>query len=574
MINVAHATPIVAIAIPEDYLYDSADGIFAHWDQDWERYAQVVYFDSSATHPLLFEREVAMQVDGGAGGSRSHPQHSFRLEMAKGSLAQVPVELALLPNKEEREKYSRLYFRNGSNMWLTLPYKDASQVEMMTGQTKGYFSAMRPASVYINGQYFGLYEMREKLDEEFFKVYDDYSIDDPDVLTLSYWNGGELRATAGDVEHYWQSLLSFNDLDPNDADFIEQANQIYDLEYLADYIIGESWIGNADWPWNNIKISRNEGTGYRWRFSTIDLELSLAPNGWTDCYFNGLQYVFDQGQGNPYSGVWVKSMQNDDYYQYFINRYADVMNTSYRIERLLAIEEGYFERWVIEMPNEYQRWGDPWNVPSSMSSFIENHLDFQEDLICKSEVVWDQVQDVFDLNGQVTVTLNVMPAGAGVIQINTITPQDLPWDGIYFHGVPVSITAVAFEGYQFINWEQNEVIFELINPNWSGELNLESVDFTALFESTVGIAEAPTSEPSLNIFPNPAGSVLYVDNPSKRILFWNIFDLNGQLINAARLSTSSLRTLINTESLADGVYVLQVGYLDGRIEHHRFVKAS
>jgi hypothetical protein len=574
LIDVVHSTPIVAIAISDDFLYDGAEGIFENWAQDWERFAQIAYFDSSLTHPLLFERDVAMQVDGGAGGSRSLPQHSFRLEMAKGSLAQEPVELALLPNRDEREMYGRLYFRNGSNMWLTLPYKDAAQVEMMMAQTKGYFSAMRASSVYINGEYFGLYEMREKLDEEYFLVYDGFVNDDPDVLSLSYWYNLELRATSGSAENYWESLEEFNALNPSAADFLEEADQIFDLDYLADYIIGESWMGNSDWPYNNIKISRNDASDYRWRFSTIDLELSLAPNGWTDCYFNGLEHVFNQGQGNAYTGPWVKTMENQEYREYFINRYADVMNTSYRIERLLTIENGYYDRWVLEMPNEYERWADPWNIPAWMDGFLQNHLDFQEDLICKSETVWDQVQDVFDLDGQVSVTLEAVPPNGGVIHINSITPESTPWDGIYYHGVPVTISAEPNEGYLFMYWESNEVITQFVNPNWSGELNMSDIEFTAVFESYLAVEEAAPAVSALHLYPNPVSSVLSLDNSTRRISFWEVFDMKGQLIDATRLTTSSKLTLVDTRSFSEGVYLLRLCYLDGGSENHRFVKVD
>jgi len=162
LINVSHSTPIVSMVVDNAHLY-GGEGIFDNWWADWERFAQMTYFDSTAAHNLLFTRDVGMQIDGGAGGSRSHAQHSFRVEMDKASLGESEVLFPLLSNRPERAKYSRLYFRNGSNQWLTLsnqwltlPYKDACLTELMADNTKGYYSAMRPVSVYINGQYFGL----------------------------------------------------------------------------------------------------------------------------------------------------------------------------------------------------------------------------------------------------------------------------------------------------------------------------------------------------------------------------------------------------------------------------------
>ena len=55
----------------------------------------------------------------------------------------------------------------------------------------------------------------------------------------------------------------------------------------------------------------------------------------------------------------------------------------------------------------------------------------------------------FGLSGQVTLTLNTSPAGAGRIEISTITPTSYPWSGVYFNGNPVTITAIPNPGYTF-----------------------------------------------------------------------------------------------------------------------------
>lgn len=567
LINVDHSTPIVSVIVDPDHLTGD-EGIFENWDQDWERYAQMMYFDSSVTHPLLFERQSAMQIDGGGGGSRHHPQHSFRLELAKGSMNEDPVELPLLPNRPEREKYSKLYFRNGSNQWLTMPWKDACLVEMMASGLNAYFSAEIPVSVYINGEYFGLYEMREKLDCENFEVYDGEN--PTDVITLSAWYNYELRATQGDPQNYWDSVEEFFELNPLDPGFLEQADAIYDMKYYADYIIGESWIGNSDWPHNNIKIHRSDSTNNRWRFSTIDLELSLAPNGWTDCYFNGLEHIHNQGENQPYVGPWIRSMNNPDYREYFINRYADILNTSYQIEPLLEISDNYFNHWALEMPNEYQRWGDPWNVNEQMLDLYDRHLDFQADLVCKSEIVRDQIEEQYNLDGQFTINLEVMPTGAGYIEINTIAPQDLPWDGIYYNGVPIELTAVAYEGYTFEHWIDNGQIADVNNIVWNGAIDLNEIEFIGVFEQFVNIKETVCS--SSLLYPNPASSILQFENKQQHIKEYTLFTLDGRNIGWDELNISQHRLSVDISGFASGVYTIQVIYLDGNRETLQWMK--
>lgn len=68
---------------------------------------------------------------------------------------------------------------------------------MMVGETYNYYSAWRPMSVYINGQYWGLYELREKFDTEYFKEQDTATVSTVDILSQSYFYQNVLRSVSG-----------------------------------------------------------------------------------------------------------------------------------------------------------------------------------------------------------------------------------------------------------------------------------------------------------------------------------------------------------------------------------------
>lgn len=565
--NVNHLTPIISVAIANDDLYGPS-GMFDNWWLDLLKSAHMDYFDSIPGHPLLFTRDAGMIMDGGAGGSRSNPQHSFRLEMGNGVLGDGPINYEIIPNRPYRNKYSDFYLRNGSNQYLALPYKDACLTDITCRGNNAYYSAWRPVSVYINGQYFGLYELREKFNTEMFKEIDNATKSTTEIMSLSYWYGGGLRAVDGNVENFWNSYNAFNALDPNTASYWNDADQYFDLKYYTDYIASESWVGNVDWPTNNIKIYRSDSTNYRWRFATIDLELSLNPNGWTDCYFDHINYMLGQGSGTPYINVWLKSIQNTTYKNYFINRFADLMNTSYRPERLLDVENNFFNRTVVEMQNEYQRWGDPWNIPQQMDDFYNRHLAFQSDLLCRTEQVRNHIQNDFALADQVDVTLDVYPAGAGTIHISTITPDTYPWTGVYFNGVPVEITATANPGWTFSNWDNNGLIANVTNPVFMNNITVDGINFTANFLPTVSVNELEVS--NFNLYPNPTQSSLnIVGNFDGKSLRYNVYNAQGQLSLSGKLNSTGLTTL-NTQDLASGLYILEIS--DG--ENGRNLKRS
>ncbi len=196
LFGVSHTTPVVSVITDNQNLYGET-GIFDNWWTDWEKTAYVEYFDSAQN--LIFSQRTGMQIDGGWGGARYQPQHSFRLELDDGVLGDGPVDYPLIPDRPERTKYSKFYLRNGSNQYLVFPYKDACQVRMMGTGTNNYYSAWRPVSVYINGYYFGLYELREKFDAEYFETLEGADADETDLISVSAWYNYVLRAVEGSV---------------------------------------------------------------------------------------------------------------------------------------------------------------------------------------------------------------------------------------------------------------------------------------------------------------------------------------------------------------------------------------
>jgi len=556
--NVSHGTPILLVTTDQSNLYGST-GIFDNWSSDWIKPAHAVYLKEGIGHPLVFERFTSIRMDGGAGGSRSQPQHSFRLSFDHSALGQATVQYPLIPDRPDRTKYSEIYLRNGSNQYLSLPYKDASQVRMMSEGTKNYYSAYRPVSVYINGSYFGLYELREKFNSEYFEIHDGANKDSMDLLSLSYWYNLVLRSVEGDAQHFWDSYADFLTLNPLSSNYVNDADQLIDMKQYADYIIAESWMGNVDWPGNNIKIYRSDKTNWRWRFGLIDLELSMQPNGWTSCTDNHINYMLGQSTGNPYINIWLQSIQNIDYKNYFINRFADLMNTSYQTDVLLAREQTFFESMVTEMPNEFARWGDPNNIAGQMQAFVTNHQVFQEQLSCRDSVVFEQLQAAFNLVKKVGIELDVVPVNGGEIALNTIQPNDYPWNGFYFDGVPVNMVAIAKPGYSFSHWLPTAFVNDTLQDSLSTNITAPNGFFTAIFK----LIPPPPDGPNIHftVAPNPSNGtfVLTHDNKTQASgCAYELYDLSGRIIAQGSVNNTALETSISIPEMRSAVYILRI----------------
>jgi hypothetical protein len=475
-INEAHVLPVISISTNDENLY-GATGIFDNVDQDWNKPCYIEYFDADKV--LAFKQEAGIQIDGGAGGSRYLPQHSVRIEPGNGTLGDGDVQYELIPDRRNRKDYSSFYLRNGSNQYYTLQYKDGLQVMAIAKNTHTYYSAHSAIVAYINGSYFGVYELREKLNADFLKENYLMNIDTLDLLTLSYYKGQVLEAIEGSVDPFWDDYDRFMSLSPSNADYLDKVGQFLDLDNYTDYIIAQSWIGNTDWPYNNIRVFRNSSTGYRWQYAVQDVEWSMLPNGWTTSATDHIGYMLGQGDNLPYIGCWLHLIQNSDYRTYFINRFADLMNTNYLFSVTGPMEEEKYSYQFPEMEAEFARWGN-----SSMTAYTTNHNTLRSELEIRSGYVRDNIQDHFSLTRQVEVSLDVQPEGAGQIKISTIVPENYPWQGIYFSNNPVKITAMANPGYKFSHWSDNDLISDTEDPEFTANFPGSVESFTAHFEES------------------------------------------------------------------------------------------
>ncbi len=476
-INEDFTVPVLSVTTNNENLYGET-GIFTNWGESWNKPCYVEYFDTEKR--LAFRQAAGMQIDGGAGGSRSQPQHSFRIEPDHGTLGDGMLDYKLQPDRPNRDKYASFYVRNGSNQYLILPYKDAAEVKGMGKGTFNYYSAYRPIVAFINGEYFGVYELREKINADYLENNYLMDTDSLDLIGVSYFKGQTLQAIEGSIDQFLTDWNYFRELSPSGGDYLTEVDKFLDIANYTDYIIGQSWIANNDWPYNNIKAWRCESTNWRWQFALIDLEWSLKPHEWTTSTFNHIHYMEGFGTNSPYTGFWYNLMRNNEYKYYFINRYADLMNTNYSYKELNAIENEMYEEILPEMRGEYERWGSS-NIDGQLTDFTSNHTIFNSELEVRSDYVRNHILNQYDLDRVIDIELDVVPKGSGKIKISTITPAYYPWKGVYFSDIPIRFEAIPNPGYSFSGWNTNEYISDSGIESFTSVISDQENVFTANF---------------------------------------------------------------------------------------------
>lgn len=488
--------PVISISTDPANLY-GANGIFDNYNTDWKKACVIEYFDKNKVKQ--FETKASIKPDGGAGGSRSNPQHSVTIEPANKLFGTGdPIHYPLIEEKSYIQKFDAFYLRNGSNFWNTYPQKDATFMRIMR-QTNANSQAYTPVIAFVNGQYFGVYELREKANEGYFETNYGNNPDCLDLLSVSYFYGaGVLRTVEGSDTGFYNMKDFVTQYNPTNSDYYKRCDQKLDLKNFTDYLSAENWFANVDWIYNNMKIARTRTTDNKWRFFLQDMELGLG--GWTDYNSNIFDYFRYNNQPNPYWQLYDGLIQNTTFKNNFVNRYADLMNTVFKPSYFMPILDTMYQQLIPEMPRHFQKWTN--DVTGGMATYTNYRTTLINNLYPRNNVVRSQIVSEFNLVKQVNVTLNVQPANAGYIKISTIVPETLPWTGVYFDGVPVQITAVANPGFTFSNWQNNNIIPAGDLDSNSIELNIPSNStYVAIFEGETEPLKLAISEIHYN--PDP-----------------------------------------------------------------------
>jgi hypothetical protein len=493
--------PVISISTDSLNLYDTLTGIYVHgpndyspdfpyfgsnfWE-DWERYSYIEYLATDSTQK--FEGAIGLKIHGG--WSRAYPQKSFRVK-CRDDYGMNKIVYPLIADKPFITEYKDFNLRNGGGDSYGARMSDAFMQRLTKGTHTDYMG-YTPVIVFLNGEYFGEYELRETLNSEYVENNHNVNSDNVSVLTENYLVG--LNPNDGTLDNFWPMYNAITSGDPVSSDFFALADSLIDLENFADYIIAETYYANGDWSSgypNNIKYWH--APGGKWRMLLMDLDFGYGSYG-TLPDENFIIRATDDASFIHMDMICSRLLMNPQFLTYFINRYADLINTIWQQNKVQNLGNSMINEVAPWISRQHEMWG------GNMTDFENKMINMQNWNQARISGARNVIQNHFSLLGQVNFSLDVQPAGAGRIHISTIEPSEIeyPWSGVYFNGVPLKITAIANPGYSFDHWSPN-ALFNSNNTNV--ELMVTptlSTSFTAWFTGSSNSNAIEISEIMVN----------------------------------------------------------------------------
>jgi hypothetical protein len=461
--------PVISISTRPDYLYDNTIGIYiegtngaggycsskpVNWNQDWDRHAVFEYYDENGTR--LFNQSVDIRIGGNC--SRNQAQKSFAIK-ARDKYGSNIMNYKFFDDKSINQ-FGGLMLRNSGNDFNVTMFRDAFMQTLPVGQMDVDYMEYQPAILYLNGQYMGIQNLREKIDADF--IESNYNVDKDDLdLIETYENA--LEGSSAAYTNYKDALVGMNRTTPAAYAFIDQH---IDVQEFINYLVTEIYLVNTDWPGNNMKFWRDASVNgkFRWILWDTDFGFGLYPDSsWpTHPTLNFTTATNGPDWPNPpWSTLHIRMLlENPIFRARFIQTMNTALNTTFHPDRVISIIDQFQSRIATEMPHHRARW---WGDMNGWNAEVQELRDFA---IIRNTYMRQHMAEFFGLNGTVNLSTEVKQ-GEGKFRINEVTAEESTTQP-YFRNLPVSMEPVPALGYMFKEWRIRKTESEFVSLIQSG----------------------------------------------------------------------------------------------------------
>lgn len=316
-------------------------GNFRQRGREWEREANVFIYDGNTS---ISQTKAGIRVKGNV--SRGFAQKSFNIYFRKDYGNDKGY---LFPDGYEARKIT-----------LDACAGDISKIQdkIVSDFCRGMkFSVMTytPAQLFLNGEYWGYYNLTEKYDDNYIQYY--YGLDKNNIVLIKdndIEEGNEI-----DLEKYKNDIEFLSTADLYNAEYWEKANLLFDIDSLIDYFAVQTYINNSDgdWPKGNTALFRsreiedsNEYADCRWRWMLFDLNGNVLMDN-TYCDTDTIAYLLENC--TMFNNLW---MVED-----FRNRFLERLHQLQYVFAPQLVEEyiaDYKDNYLLHLEKSYRRFFD------------------------------------------------------------------------------------------------------------------------------------------------------------------------------------------------------------------------
>jgi len=329
----------------KDWWYRSAN--FAGRGNEWAKKVFVHYFVGGE---LQLEQACEMRISGNA--TRYFPQKSMKFYPLNAEGKKEKLNFPLWGDKGNKKAESFLLRQGGNDNMRTL-YADLLMHELAAESNVLTMNGF-PVSVYINGNYWGIYNLRERVDAYFVAKREKVEQEEVTILYCEVYDDRTLLKSGNEaVKMQFDSLIEHL---PNGEKLSNEAYEQLKTEVstksFIDYIFFQTFYANQDWLHNNTTWYKAGDKKWKWLLN--DLDYSLAYPGEDNVNAN----LFDKLKNSQsitaklFNSLW----SNKKFKKKFKERVAELIETYFSDERIDNVNLNLKNKYQTEIELQVNRW--------------------------------------------------------------------------------------------------------------------------------------------------------------------------------------------------------------------------
>ncbi|MDC6470566.1 CotH kinase family protein [Flavobacteriales bacterium] len=452
-INDTFNLPVFSITTDPENLWDSVRGIYvrgnngisgftkdtANWFQNWEKPINIQYFNKNGD--LQFNQNCGVKIKGL--GNRKNDMKTLSI-YANSKYGKELFNYQLFEEKNI-QNFEGFVLRNHGGDFGQSYMRDGLMQTIVQKYMKLDYQAYKPVVVYLNGDYWGIHNLREKTNGVYVKS--NFNIENESYDLIEFFINP--TANEGDLDAYNKLIESLSYCDINNYSCYNAIKDIIDIDQFIDYQIAQIYFANGDWPGNNMKLWKSEYG--KWKLLLFDTEYGFALGRNGHYKYNSMEYAASNIRTSTWNDLNVTFifrmlLKNDEFKSQFISKFATHLGSTFAPSRILKVIDSLKKNLNPEIERHIKRWGLPNSVKEWEGTKIKELRDFA---INRPKYCLEHLIDFFGLKEITTLNTRLRPQNAGLIYINgieipkTVTSLQLPLN------MNVNIEVIPKLGYVF-----------------------------------------------------------------------------------------------------------------------------
>ena len=434
--------PIVCIASEPANFWDPEIGIYVPHSSkpDWEIPVNIELFENDGRPDAAFNLKAGIKSTGLY--SWQLPEKMLGVSFRK-QYGASKLEYPLIFDKS-RKVFDTFSIRASGSDWGNTLFRDAMIQSAAVENTNIDNSGFRPCIVFINGEYMGIHNLREKIDEDY--IVGNHGLEPGSFDMIEETDAGHYAETGDFKANDYFLSLTAKDLS-NPANYQAVANEM-DIEDFIDVVATEVYSGNSSIGHNLMKWKPKDSGKWKWILMDFDRGFFNASNQMISFYVNE--------DGWPLKEL----IRNQDFKKQFGLKLSDLLFTTFNPTRMIGRIENHKKLIEAEIPRHIDRWkgtsgfGNYSNVKaiSTMDYWLSEVNKLEAFAEARPAIILKDLTN-YGFAAPVSVTVTTFPEKSGELTFNELKITVDVCAGGYPQGEEIRLHAEAKPGYRFMGWK-------------------------------------------------------------------------------------------------------------------------